>query len=88
MIVSVNPVGIDSAPPPADVAAYRVLVPRAAGAPFVQTAHSASEALTKLEANRILFGDSEVYAERRDGTRIRRAELKRERARERLAKAT
>ena len=61
---------------------YRVVIPRAAGAPVVEPATSASEAITKLTANRMLFGDAEVYVERDNGQRVRRAELKRERASE------
>ena len=58
---------------------YRVIVPKAAGEPFVQTATSASEALTKLAAARLLFGAGEVLVARDDGSPVDDDELQRER---------
>lgn len=59
---------------------YRIVVPKAVGQPFVQTAETASEALTKLAAGRVLFGTDEVYVEAADGTRVEDTQLQRARA--------
>ena len=58
---------------------YRVVVPKAAGRPFIQTAETASEALTKLHAAQTLFGQNEVYVEREDGTVVTERQLAAER---------
>jgi hypothetical protein len=67
---------------------YRVIVPKAVGEPFVQIAVSASDAVAKRSALRLLFGTSEIRVERADGAPVSDEQLERERALELLNTTT